>query len=109
MLTPAWSAKLLLTSAVLGQMAWQMGSPMSQTLFTSLYLDRLLWPEPKSLDDAHFSRLAAADGGNPYLHLILRAYCLALIKCCHFVHERIAFEQTCYEVRPLIWHGGKPR
>ncbi|KAI9843380.1 MAG: hypothetical protein M1838_002635 [Thelocarpon superellum] len=84
------------------EMAWQMGSPMSQTLFTSLYLDRLLWPEPKSLDDAHFSRLAAADGGNPYLHLILRAYCLALIKCCHFVHERIAFEQTCYEEEDFV-------
>ncbi|BCS02627.1 N-alpha-acetyltransferase 35, NatC auxiliary subunit [Aspergillus luchuensis] len=76
------------------EMAWHMGHPLSQTLFTSLYLDKLLWPVPKSLDEATFSRGRAAshDKEAPLVHLVLRAYCLALLKCCDFVHARVATE-----------------
>ena len=73
------------------EMAWHTGYPLSQTLFTSVYIDKLLWPEVKALEQAHFYR------GNPVgdtqpgpLLQVLRAYCLALIIGCDFVITRIA-------------------
>ena len=79
-------------------MAWHMGHPLSQTLFTSLYLDRLLWPEPKTLDQARFQKDKSVETeGNALLHSALRAYCLGLIKTCDFVHRRISTEHY-YEV-----------
>lgn len=75
-------------------MAWHMGHPLSQTLFTSLYLDKLLWPVPKTVEEARFNR-ANTDRekeGSPLLHVVLRAYCLALVKACDFVHDRISHE-----------------
>ena len=81
------------------QVAWHMGHPLSQTLFTSMYIDRLLWPVPKTLAEASFTR----DSGMPrehekVLHVVLRAYCLTLIKTCDLVHKRIN-QETYYEVR----------
>lgn len=71
-------------------MAWHQGYPLSQTLFTSHYIDKLLWPEPKSAEDAQFERGTLADPlHKPMLH-ILRAYCMGLIKCCDFVIQEIA-------------------
>lgn len=77
-------------------MAWHMGNPLSQTLFTSLYLDRLLWPEPKTLAQARFERDEIPEG-NLMLHSILRAFCLGLIKACGLVHQTICTEHY-YEV-----------
>lgn len=78
-------------------MAWHMGFPLSQCLFTSFYIDRLLWPEPKALDEAQFYRSETSGGfdtfGNKLLHLVLRAYCLGLIKTCDYVHRRIVSER----------------
>lgn len=78
-------------------MAWQMGNPLSQTLFTSFYLDRMLWPEPKTLDQARFDRNKPAVPGNELVHVVLRAYCVGLIKSCDLVHRTISREQY-YEV-----------
>lgn len=59
---------------------------------------KLLDPEPKTLADAQFLRQdddrIVRDG---LVHVVLRAYCLALIKCCDFVHKRIGVEY-CREV-----------
>ncbi|KAI9836202.1 MAG: hypothetical protein M1819_001539 [Sarea resinae] len=85
------------------EMAWHMGHPLSQTLFTSLYLDRLLWPEPKGLGDATFSRTQADAHGGPLLHVVLRAYCVGLVKTCDFVHKRIGVE-SCYEEEDFVTH-----
>lgn len=84
-------------------MAWHMGHPLSQTLFTSLHLDNLLWPSPKALGDAQFGggTLKGRGGVGGPLHTVLRAYCLALIKCCGYVYSRIQGENY-YEVRRLI-------
>lgn len=86
-------------------MAWHMGNPLSQTLFTSLYLDRLLWPEPTTLDQTRFDR-ANTGRGNDMLHIILRAYCLGLIKTCDFVHHKISkehyYEVTLLEIRQTL-------
>ncbi len=78
-------------------MAWHMGYPLSQSLFTSIYIDRLLSPEPKTLDDARFKRDRTPTQENKLLHTVLRAFCLGLIKTCDFVHCRINTERF-YEV-----------
>ncbi|KAL9040205.1 MAG: hypothetical protein Q9180_002050 [Flavoplaca navasiana] len=82
------------------EMAWHMGHPLSQSLFTSYYIDRLLWPEPKKLEEASFDRQARATG-NGMLHVVFRAYCLALIKCCDHVHTRIRAEHY-YEEEDFV-------
>lgn len=71
------------------EVAWHKGHPLSQTLFTSIYLDKLLWPVPRTMDDARFDRVPS---DSPLVNLVLRAYCLALVKACDFVHLRVATE-----------------
>jgi type I site-specific restriction endonuclease len=85
-------------------MAWHMGHPLSQTLFTSVYLDKLLWPVPTTIDEARFYRLERQISVNaeeqcPLTHLVLRAFCLALVKACDLVHARVTAEYY-YEVGP---------
>ncbi|KAF2118729.1 amino-acid N-acetyltransferas-like protein subunit Mak10 [Lophiotrema nucula] len=72
------------------EIAWHTGYPLSQTLFTSVYIDKLLWPEPKTFEQAQFYRGEISDDRRPGLLLeVLRAYCLALVKCCDFTIARI--------------------
>lgn len=70
-------------------MAWHMGHPLAQSLFSSFYIDKLLWPEPKSPEETHFDREGKTGRENPMVHLVLRAYCIALIKSCGFVYHTI--------------------
>jgi hypothetical protein len=81
-------------------MAWHMGHPLSQTLFTSIYLDKLLWPVPKTVEDARFDRTRPSTD-LPLVNLVLRAYCLALVKACDFVHSRVAAEYF-FEVSSVL-------
>ena len=78
-------------------MAWHIGHPLSQSLFTSLYLDRLLSPHPQTLEQARFGRDKMPENHNRMLHLVLRSYCLGLVKTCHYVHLKISTEHY-YEV-----------
>lgn len=82
-------------------MAWHMGHPLSQTLFTSIYLDKLLWPVPKSFDEYTFHRntqgQSKPEQEQPLVHVVLRAYCLGLVKACDLVHRRIT-QEYYYEV-----------
>jgi N-alpha-acetyltransferase 35, NatC auxiliary subunit len=83
-------------------MAWHMGHPLSQTLFTSIHLDKLLWPVPKSFDEYNFHRGDAEarlehERKSPLVHLVFRAYCLGLVKACDLVNNRITHEYF-YEV-----------
>ena len=78
-------------------MAWHMGHPLSQTLFTSIYIDFILWPDPKTLGQAFFDRNGGCTDENKLLHLVLQAYCLGLIKTCGYVHKAVCSE-TYYEV-----------
>ena len=81
-------------------MTWHMGHPLSQSLFTSAYIDRLLWPDPKTMEQAHFERDTTPGPGNNLLHLVLRPYCLGLVKTCYFVRRNIMSE-FYYEVSPF--------
>ncbi|KAL5121539.1 N-alpha-acetyltransferase, non-catalitic subunit [Pleosporales sp. CAS-2024a] len=72
------------------EMAWHTGYPLSQTLFTSVYIDRLLWPEPLVLEQAQFYRGDITDEQRPGpLLQVLRAYCVALVKSCDYVIAKI--------------------
>jgi hypothetical protein len=72
------------------EMAWHTGYPLSQTLFTSVYIDKLLWPEPKKLEQAQFYRGEIPEEKKPGpLLQVLRAYCLGLVKCCDFVIAKV--------------------
>lgn len=79
------------------EMAWHQGYPLAQNLFTSFHIDKLLWPEPKTLEEAQFYRGAIPDEKMPGPILqALRAYDLALIKGCDFVIGKVA-SQHYYE------------
>lgn len=72
------------------EMAWHTGYPLSQTLFTSVYIDKLLWPDPKALEQAQFYRGYIPESKRPGPLLeVLRAYCLAVVKCCDFLIAKI--------------------
>ncbi|KAK4226484.1 putative MAK10 subunit [Podospora fimiseda] len=72
------------------EMAWHLGHPLSQTLLTNVYIERMLNPEPMSLEEADFIRDRGAE--KDPMHQVLRAYCLGLVKTCWFVNERIKQE-----------------
>lgn len=74
-----------------------MGHSLSQTLFTSLHINALLWPEPKSLAESSFTKDLDGFASNPLLHLAFRSYCLALIKACDLVRDMVT-SQHFYEV-----------
>ncbi|KAI1614818.1 Mak10 subunit, NatC N-terminal acetyltransferase-domain-containing protein [Exophiala viscosa] len=79
------------------EVAWQMGYPLSQTLFTSVHLERLLWPEPKRLPNTRFDRNASAIVHKPsLLEDVFRPFCLGLVKCCDLVLAMIT-SQHYYE------------
>lgn len=79
-------------------MAWHLGYPLSQTLFTSVYLESIVMPAPDKVEDAHFTRDKGDFAHTDRMLSILRAYCVGLLKACWYVNERIKFEHY-YEVR----------
>lgn len=83
---------------LIAQMAWHMGYPLAQTIFTSLYIDRLLDPSPTSLEQTYFDRSESCSD-EPITLQILRAYCLGLIKTCAYVNQRVKSEHF-HEVSP---------
>lgn len=77
-------------------MAWHLGYPLSQTLFTNVYIEGILMPVPQTLEEADFVRGQDGNDRDPML-VTLRAYCLGLLKACYHVNERIKGEHY-YEV-----------
>lgn len=101
-LTPAQTVWII-DQLLCREASWHQGYPLSQTLFTSVHLDKILWPDPKQISHAHFLRPDAARLPS-VVEDILRAYCLGLIKCCDLVLTMIA-SQHYYEVRTLVDEG----
>lgn len=88
----------VITSHNSQQATWHMGYPLSQTLFTSIHLDRLLWPEPKRLSEARFCRDTNQTNASPSLLLdLLEPFCVGLVKCCDLVLSMVT-SQHYYEV-----------
>lgn len=72
------------------EMAWHEGYPLAQTLFSSHYIDGLLSLEAKTIDQIHFSNVGKNNSWSaPLVHIVLRAYCIALIKCCDYALEEV--------------------
>jgi len=84
------------------KVAWLMGYPLSQTLFTSVHIDRLLWPAPKSLEDSSFIRGRSANTLS-LPHQVLRAYCLLLTKTGDFVLGMVT-SQHYYEASHAVYN-----
>lgn len=78
-------------------MAWHLGYPLSQTLFTSVYIEKMLQSPPETIQDADFIKGRAANAPRDAMHGALRAYCLGVVKACCYVNERIKYEHS-YEV-----------
>lgn len=79
-------------------MSWHLGYPLSQTLFTSVYVESLMMPDPKHIDQAKFLRQSGDEVNNQPMLQVLRAYCLGMLKACGYVNERVRSEHS-YEVR----------
>ncbi|POS84228.1 hypothetical protein EPUL_003377 [Erysiphe pulchra] len=82
------------------EMAWHMGHPLAQTIFTSLHIDKVLCPSPLGINEAYFDQNASNE---LLMHRTLRAYCLGLIKTCCYVHHRINAEHF-YEEEDFVSH-----
>lgn len=87
----------IIDQLVCREVSWHQGYPLSQTLFTSIYIDKMLWPEPKEMHEAHFLRSLDPDQAPSPLHELLRAYCLGVVKCCDLVLSMVT-SQHYYEV-----------
>lgn len=81
-------------------MAWHLGYPLSQTLFTNVYIEAIVMPPPATVEDADFVRNRNSRSERDPLLAVLRAYCLGLLKASWYVNERLKFEHY-YEVRFL--------
>lgn len=79
------------------QMAWQIGHPLSQTIFTSLYIDHLFSIAPVNIESLCG---ASSPNDSPFLE-ILKTYCVGMIKTCWHVNNRVKSEHF-YEVCPLL-------
>jgi hypothetical protein len=66
------------------EMAWLEGSSLSQTLFTSHHIDHLL-TQPRSQGCLPYFHIGSNMQGSPpeWLSIVLRAYCLGIIKHCN--------------------------
>ncbi|KAF1834626.1 Mak10-domain-containing protein [Decorospora gaudefroyi] len=71
------------------EMAWHTGYPLSQTLFTSVHIVKLVWTEATVLGPQFYrGEIPEHRRPGPLLE-VLRAYCLAVIKGCDFVIAKI--------------------
>lgn len=89
---------------IVTKMSWHLGYPLSQTIFTSVYVDALLMPAPGSIRQAKFIRNGHQDVNQQPMLDILRAYCLGMLKACGHVNERIKSEHF-YEVCCLLHYN----
>ena len=78
-------------------MAWHLGHPLSQTIFTSIHIDLLLNSQMDTLEKIQFGEGPVFEKQQPVTQRILRAYCLGLLKTCWFVNNRVKSEHF-YEV-----------
>lgn len=81
-------------------MAWHLGHALAQTVFTNLYIDKLLSARSAKLEGMTFGnyrRNPDEDFGEGLVEKVLQPYCLSLIKCCGLVNRQVLSEHT-YEV-----------
>ncbi|TKA77374.1 hypothetical protein B0A55_03227 [Friedmanniomyces simplex] len=84
---------------------WHDGYPLSQTIFTSLHVDRLLSPDNRAPYGFSYgdTTLRVMTTEERLVHLVLRAYCIALVKSCALVLHTIQ-SQNFYEEEDFVTH-----
>jgi hypothetical protein len=82
-------------------MAWHMGHPLGQTIFSSVHIDRILSPLPLDIDQTYFDRGEGCLDDEPLTCRMLRAYCLGLIKTCFYVNNQVKSEHF-YEASNIL-------
>ncbi|KAK5118572.1 hypothetical protein LTR85_008037 [Meristemomyces frigidus] len=87
------------------EIAWHDGYPLSQTVFTSLHVDRLLSPDNNVPYNFYSGQGPAGSVSvqEQLVHVVLRAYCLALIKCAQLVLHTVQ-SQNFYEEEDFVTH-----
>jgi len=85
--------------------AWHEGYPLSQTVFTSLHIDRLLSPDNQAPYTFRYGQQASSDATQEafLVHETMRAYCIGVIKCCQLVLQTIQ-SQNYYEEEDFVTH-----
>ncbi|KAH7321111.1 Mak10 subunit, NatC N-terminal acetyltransferase-domain-containing protein [Stachybotrys elegans] len=83
------------------EMSWHLGYPLSQTLFTSVYVEALLMPNPRGINEARFIRDESSPIHQDPMLEVFRAYCLGMIKACGYVNQRIRSEHY-YEEEDFV-------
>lgn len=83
------------------EMSWHLGYPLSQTVFTSVYVESLLMPNPMNIEQAQFVRRQDAEANQEPMLQVLRAYCLGMIKACGYVNQRVQSEHS-YEEEDFV-------
>ncbi|CCX30815.1 Similar to N-alpha-acetyltransferase 35, NatC auxiliary subunit; acc. no. Q7T322 [Pyronema omphalodes CBS 100304] len=92
----AWQERLpeeiigIMDRLLCNEMAWHLGSALSQTLFASLYVDKILSSMPTRLNDATFG--PPRGEGHEIIQNILRPYCVAVIRCCAYANWQVPNE-----------------
>ncbi|KAF7542327.1 hypothetical protein G7Z17_g11664 [Cylindrodendrum hubeiense] len=72
-----------------------------ETLFTSVYVEALLMPTPRNIQQADFIRHMPDGSSHDPMLTILRAYCLGMLKACGYVNDRIRSEHF-YEEEDFV-------
>ncbi|OAQ97268.1 hypothetical protein LLEC1_03165 [Akanthomyces lecanii] len=83
------------------EISWHLGYPLSQTIFTSVYVEALSMPDPANIGEAQFVRSSSSESRAEPMLQILRAYCLGMLKGCSYVNERIQMEHY-YEEEDFV-------
>lgn len=85
--------------------AWQQGHALAQTVFSCLYIDKLLWPVPGSLTEATIIHddTPHQPGGLASVSAIIRTYCCAVVKSCDLIQAQVTSEQY-YEEEDFSGH-----
>lgn len=75
------------------------GYPLSQTIFTSLHIDRLIEPDNRGstlCNEKLTGHASSLKQGKGLVHVVLQAYCLAVIKSCELALNAVQ-SQVYYE------------
>lgn len=76
------------------EMSFHEGYPLSQNLFTSLHIFRLICPDNEYPYHFYYDRNRTVE--DHLLHTVLRAYCIGVLKCCQLALQLIQ-DHTFYE------------
>ena len=86
------------------EIAWLEGYPLSQTVFTSLHLDRLLSHDNRYPYNLVYGGQADLSTNEACLnHVVVKAYCVALAKCCAQVLVTVQ-SQNFYDEEDFVTH-----